>query len=204
MADFDVREKARAITAAIIVWLGLNLAFAFLVNLPRSRQVASLGNASDEAARSLARKEQEVVRLREHYGRVMDGRANLDRFYTEILSTKQERLISFQREIREIARKFNINVETITYPREPFSRDKVTRFSAIMPLTGSYENLRQFIDTVEHSENFIVIDGIQLANSKEGGIILSLAISLSTYFIDPEMPDKDTGRTGVAEARSAR
>jgi hypothetical protein len=195
IADFDVRESAGSITAAILVWLGLNLAFAFLVNVPRGQRANTLDEAVAEAARSLTRKEQEVGRLREHFGRVMEGRASLDRFYTEVLSTKQERLIHFQREIRDIARQFNINVETITYPRETYARDKVTRFGATMPLTGSYESLRQFMDTIERSENFIVIEAIQIANSKEGGIILSLLIQLSTYFIDPDLSDQDvTGR----------
>ena len=71
----------------------------------------------------------------------------------------------------------------------------MTRFGATMPLTGSYESLRQFMDTIERSENFIVIESIQIANSKEGGIILSLLIQLSTYFIDPDLSDQEvTGR----------
>jgi Tfp pilus assembly protein PilO len=191
LTDFDVREMAAPIAAAILVWLGLNLAFVFLVNVPRVQRVNSLTEAVADAASSLVKKQHEVGLLREHYSRVMQGRDSLDRFYSDVLSTKQERLISFQREIRDIARAFNINVETITYPRESYVKDKVTRFSATMPLTGSYESLRQFIDRIERSEFFIVIDGIQLANSKEGGIILSLSIQLSTYFIDPDLIDQD-------------
>ena len=106
------------------------------------------------------------------------------------LSTKEKRLISFQREIREIAKKFNINLESISYPRETYPKDKVTKLSAVMPLTGSYENLRSFIDTIEKSENFIVIEAIQLTNSREGGVILNLNIMLSTYFVDEDIQDK--------------
>lgn len=195
LTQFDVREKAGVITAIILVWLGLNLAFAFTVNLPRGRRVAELDAAVGDTSSALARKQQEVERLREHFERVVGGRASLDKFYADVLSTKQNRLISFQREIRGIADQFKINVDTITYPRETYPKDKVTRFSATMPLTGSYENLREFIDTIEHSENFIVIDGIQLANSKEGGVILGLSIQLSTFFVDPDIEDQDlTGK----------
>ncbi|HEY3175312.1 MAG TPA: type 4a pilus biogenesis protein PilO [Candidatus Polarisedimenticolia bacterium] len=196
LADFDVREKAGPITVLILVWLGLNLAFAFVVNVPRGRRVTSLDEAVAEAGSALSRKEQEVGRLRDHFNRVIEGRASLDRFYGEVLSTKRERLISFQREIREIARQFNISVETITYPRESYPKDKVTKFSATMPLTGSYENLRQFIDTIERNPNFIVVEQIELTNSKEGGIILSLAIQLSTYFLDPDQSDQELAGGG--------
>ena len=195
LTQFDVREKAGVITAIILVWLGLNMAFAFTVNLPRGRRVAELDAAVADTSSALARKQQEVEKLREHFERVVGGRASLDKFYADVLSTKQNRLISFQREIRGIADQFKISVDTITYPRETYPKDKVTRFSATMPLTGSYENLREFIDTIEHSENFIVIDGIQLANSKEGGVILGLSIQLSTFFVDPDIQDQDlTGK----------
>jgi len=196
LAQFDVREKAGLISAVVLVWLGLNMAFAFTVNLPRGRRVAELDTTLSEASSALARKQQEVEKLREHFDRVVGGRASLDKFYADVLSTKQNRLISFQREIRGIADQFKINVDTISYPRETFPKDKVTRFSATMPLTGSYENLRQFIDTIEHSENFIVIDAIQLANSKEGGVILGLSIQLSTFFVDPDIQEQDTARKG--------
>jgi Tfp pilus assembly protein PilO len=193
MADFDVREKAAVIAGVIVVLLGLNVAFWFLVNVPRSSRVIDLEQAVGRASAQLAIKEKDVASLREHYTRVMEGRASLDRFYADVLSTKQERLISFQKEIRDIANKFHINLETITYPREEYPKDKVTKFTATMPLTGSYEGLREFIDTVEKSDNFIVIEGIQLANSKEGGVVLSMSIQLSTYFVDPDIREPDTG-----------
>ena len=196
LTQFDVREKAGVITAIILVWLGLNMAFAFTVNLPRGRRVTDLNAAVADTSSALARKQQEVERLREHFERVVGGRASLDKFYSDVLSTKQNRLISFQREIRGIADQFKINVDTITYPRETYPKDKVTKFSATMPLTGSYENLREFIDTIEHSENFIVIEGIQLANSKEGGVILGLSIQLSTFFVDPDIQDQDQAGKG--------
>jgi len=190
LADFDVREKAAVITVVILAWLGLNLAFAFLVNVPRAQQAVALEEAVSQTSGREAVVKRDVDRLREHYSRVMDGRTSLERFYSDVLSTKQERLIGFQKEIRGIAQRFNINMDTISYPREEFA-NKVAKFSATMPLTGSYENLREFIDTIENSQQFIVIESIQLANSKEGGVILSLGIQLSTYFVDPEIKEKD-------------
>ena len=117
LVQFDVREKAGAIAAIILVWLGLNMAFAFTVNLPRGRRVAELDAALSDTSSALARKQQEVEKLREHFDRVVGGRASLDKFFADVLSTKTNRLISFQREIREIADQFKINVDTITYPR---------------------------------------------------------------------------------------
>ena len=194
LADFDVREKMGVIVVIIVAWLGLNLAVAFFINIPRAQKVAALDEAVVRAAAALSTRTNDVTRLREHHARVLAGRLSLEVFYSEILSTKQERLISFQREIRDVAMKFKINLETIGYRREPFPEDRVAKFSATMPLTGSYENLREFVDTIERSENFIVIDSIQLTSSKEGGVILSLLIQLSTYFLDEDIKADESRR----------
>ena len=188
--DFDVREKAPAIAVIIVLWLGANLAFAFLVNVPRAAAAAGLEEQALQVEAQTASRASEVERLRQHHRRVLEGSDNLNQFYSEVLSTKSERFISFQREVRDIAAKYNINVDAISYPRESFPKDKVTKLSAVMPLTGSYESLREFIHTIEKSPSFIVIESIQLANSKEGGVILGLNITLSTYFVDPDLQEE--------------
>jgi Tfp pilus assembly protein PilO len=190
VAEFDIRARTPVLTVAVLAWLALNLALAFLVNGPRARRVTQLEEAVAQRAGMLSARADDVARLRDHHDRVLAGRTSLDEFYNDVLSTKQERLITFQKEIREIARKFNINMDTIAYPRESYPKDKVMKFSAQMPLTGSYENLRQFVDTVERSQNFIVIDSVQLASSKEGGVILQLIIQLSTFFVDEDVIDE--------------
>ena len=195
---FDIREKTGLIVIVILVWLGLSLAFAFLVNVPRTRKAADLEAALAHATGLLASKEDDVAKLAELHDRVLKGRESLDTFYADVLSTKKERLLSFVKEIREIAVKFNINVENIGYPRQTFPKDKVTKFSAVVPLSGSYENLRQFVDTVERSQNFIIIESVELTSGREGGIILSLRVMLSTYFLDEEIEDVEGGRAARA------
>ena len=192
--DFDVREKAPAIAVIIVLWLGANLAFAFLVNVPRAAAAAGLEEQTLQVEAQTASRTSEVERLRQHHRRVLEGSDNLNQFYSEVLSTKSERFISFQREVRDIAGKYNINVDAISYPREAFPKDKVTKLSAVMPLAGSYESLREFIHTIEKSPSFIVIESIQLANSTEGGVILGLNITLSTYFVDPDLQEETPQR----------
>ncbi len=194
LVAFDIREMSPYIAVAIIIWLALNLAFTFLVNVPRGRDIAALSESRTERNGVLERAQKDVTRLLEQRDRVAEGRKAMEMFYDDIISTKQERLISVQKEIREIAGRFNINLETVTYPREAYPKNKVIKFGATMPLTGSYESLRDFIDTIERSSNFIAIEAIQLTNSKEGGVILSLSIQLATWFADPDLRDKEGAR----------
>jgi Tfp pilus assembly protein PilO len=56
----------------------------------------------------------------------------------------------------------------------------------VVPLEGGYANLRKFLQAVESSSKFLVIEQVALAQGHEGGAILQLNIALATYFDDPE------------------
>jgi len=187
---FDIREKAGIIILVLGVWLAADLGVFFLVNLPRGEQVTSLKEASTLFERQLVERKRRVERLRAEYQRVMDGRRTLKTFYDEVLSTKRERMTPVQSEVRQIASKFNINPEMVSYSRHIYEEDQIVKFSAVLPLNGSYENLRAFINAVENSENFLTIEAVNLSDSKEGGVMLSLNITLSTYFFDPDVKPK--------------
>lgn len=195
---FDVREKAGIFIALILVWLGANLAFAFLVNLPRAEQSRSLREEDETFEDRLARRKEKVAALRADYERVVGGSRSVQTFFDDVLSTKRRRMMAIQKEIRDIARKFNINPETISYARQVYEKDRIVKFSAVLPLVGPYESLRSFISALERSENFIIIESVALTDSKEGGVILSLNISVSTYFFDPDVRLK--GETGAARS----
>jgi Tfp pilus assembly protein PilO len=192
MAEFDVREKSPIIIGIILAWLGLNLAFTFVMNVPRGREAAALEEEAARLSGLVTSRQKEIERLRGERDRVVGGSGELQKFYQDVLSTKAERMIAFQKEIRAIAQQFRIDLKSINYAAEAApTKDKIARFGAAMPLTGSYEGLRQFIETIEKSQQFIIINSVELSNSKEGGVILGLSITLSTYFLDPEMPDRD-------------
>jgi Tfp pilus assembly protein PilO len=184
---FDIREKARIFAAIFVVWLAGDLAVAFFVNLPRSEEVRGLRDACDSFEGRFVKRKEKVDAMKAEYDRVMGGRRSLQTFFQDVLSTKRERMPAVQQEIRDIAAKFQIKPENIAYSKDVFKGDRVVKFAAVLPLNGSYENLRAFISAVENSQNFLVIDSIALTDSKEGGIVLNLQITVATYFVDPDM-----------------
>lgn len=198
---FDVREKAGLLSIIVVVWLAINLVVALLVNAPRALMVTSRDEQSARLAAQVGQQNRDVSKLREEYARITSGNSGIQNFYDVVLSTKQQRLINFQKELRDIAKQFNINYDSVSYPREYFPKEKVAKFGAVMPMNGSYANLREFVERIEASQNFIVIEQIQLANSKEGGVILSLGINLATYFVDPEIPEPTTPGQAAAPGR---
>jgi Tfp pilus assembly protein PilO len=186
---FDIREKAGVVFTILAAWLGVNLAVAILVNLPRAGRASTLEESTQLFDGKLSERRTKVMAIRTEYERIMDGLRKLETFYEDVLSTKKERMTAVQREIRAIAARFHIKPEAIRYNRQFFESDQIVKFWAILPLTGSYENLRAFIDAVENSENFLTIESIGLSDSKEGGVILALDITLATFFFDPDLSE---------------
>ena len=55
-----------------------------------------------------------------------------------------------------------------------------------VPLEGGYANLRRFLQAVEVSDKFLVVERVALGEGKRGGAMLQLSITLATYFDAPE------------------
>jgi Tfp pilus assembly protein PilO len=182
---FDVREDLWKIVAVLGGLLALNLAFYLLFNLPRLNALQNLAQAGAEASRGLMTAARRIADMKVLVARYDDETGRLDDFYTSLLSTQAERMITIQKEIRTIATEFRIDPESIDYTSE--DKGGLTRFQIAIPMTGGYPNLRQFINRVETSPHLLVIDAVELTGSREGGAMLSLTIRMSTYFRSPEI-----------------
>jgi len=183
----DLREIRSTVAIVVLSALGLNLALLFLVNQP----LGSALRGADEQVRKLRTA---VDQRRAEVANLADARAFIDGqvqtvgvFFNEVLSGKAERMVAVQRELREIAARNGIAADAIGYTHKAVEgTDDMVRFTAAFPLNGDYTSLRKFLRDVESARNFLIIDGIELTKSKEGGVILSLVIQVSTIFRDPD------------------
>ncbi|HET9481985.1 MAG TPA: hypothetical protein VFP98_09545, partial [Candidatus Polarisedimenticolia bacterium] len=62
LADFDVREKAGAISVALLIWLVVTLLFAFLVNLPRRARLAAAQTQVEDLNQRIFRAGRDIAR----------------------------------------------------------------------------------------------------------------------------------------------
>lgn len=61
---------------------------------------------------------------------------------------------------------------------------------------GTYAQVRQFINLLELSRNFVVIDQITLADSTDETQLLNLNIQIKTLFHEPLDPSEQAARRG--------
>jgi Tfp pilus assembly protein PilO len=109
----------------------------------------------------------------------------MKRLSLDVLSTRQRRMINVQLEVARLVREFGIALDRVSYENESLDNGALERFGIVVPLNGGYSNLRKFIQAVESSSNFLVVERVALGAGKSSDVI-ELNITLATYFIAPD------------------
>ena len=119
---------------------------------------------------------------------LQQAEADLAKLRTEVLSTRAQRMVDIQRELERLCVEFRIDLDSVTYDNDLLGEEELERFAMVVPLEGGYANLRRFLQAVEDSANFLVVERVALGEGKEGGVMLLLNITLAAYFdMPPEM-----------------
>jgi hypothetical protein len=193
----DLRENRLPVLLVLLLLLGVNLAWLFLINVPRSQGLLSAEDRVQSLSRDVRQRGRWVEELGDAVERIRNREHTLKLFFEEVLADKARKMVPIQREIRAIALRHRIDPKKIGYSHSLVEdSEDMVRFKASFPLRGGYQALRSFIRDIEHSENFLVIDGIALSKSREGGALVALDIEVSTLFRDPELAEESRQQRG--------
>jgi Tfp pilus assembly protein PilO len=113
-----------------------------------------------------------------------DAKGDLQSFYLEHLGDRM-RQIEVIKERNSIAADYGVQPTRVSYSITEVKNQPLERFMMTFPLQGNYASLRFFINTIERSSNFLLIDDVQLESGEQKSE-LSMRIAVSTYFYRPE------------------
>jgi len=199
---FDIREASAKIFLVLAGALVVNAAVSVLVVRPRVVRYRQLKDESSPQRQVVNVREREVVD-RETYRLALEkARDDMKHLAGDILATRQRRMIGVQLEVAKLAREFGIAADRVGYENPSSEDDALERFGIVVPLAGGYSNLRKFIQAVESSENFLVIERVVLGTGK-GTDVVELNITLATYFIAPDANLDQLGKATKPVSRSS-
>ena len=199
---FDLRRNARAILGVLLAVLVANTFFYLFVVAQRVKDTASLESERDSFQADLKAAQGRRDDLKKKRDQIRSNEEGLRSFYEEILGTRQTKMVEVEREIAEIGKDFGIAPQEMRFSNEEQPQGRVERFVMHLPLVGDYADLRRFIEKVEQSKNFLVIDRIGLSGTKEGGAMLQLTVDVATYFDAPWLATgRKLPRTGTGIRR---
>ena len=184
------RELLPFVLGGLLLIVVINIGVLLFVNRPRLAEAENADQTTAALATRVERTEQSVATLRAKVERLNRNKTALEDFFSQDLASKRERLVTIQQEIHRIAQQFQVSLNQLNFDHEPVEGTNLVRLGVTIPLTGGYNNLRQFIYNVENSEKFLIIEQVQLQEAEQGGALLNLNIRLASYFIDDDTVGK--------------
>jgi Tfp pilus assembly protein PilO len=183
---FDIRQAGRPIALVLATVAALNIGGYVLYTRPAVEEYRALLERNKGGFDAVAAREAEVARIEAFRDALVKAESDLRHLRDEVLATREERLVEVHREVADIANEFSIDLNTVSFSNELLVEEELDRLAISVPLEGGYVNLRKFLQAIENSEKFLIVERVGLARGKQGGSLLDLNINMATYFTAPE------------------
>ena len=182
---FDVRQAGIKLIVILSLALLVNVGFYLAAVRPRVLEYREI-SGDNQPQKTLNRRRVVVEVVEKFVAGLHKAEADLETLRTDILSTRERRMVAVQVELAKLCDDFSIDLDGVRYQNEMLDAEGIERFGMVVPLQGGYQNLRRFLQAVESSQKFLLVEQVDLGTSKEGRGQLQLNITLVTYFEIPE------------------
>ncbi|HWN40973.1 MAG TPA: hypothetical protein VNW71_02065 [Thermoanaerobaculia bacterium] len=168
-------------------------------------QVQSLEAGLGEVQKQLQPQSLKRKELERRIQRAGAAEAAVKQLYGEQFSTRSQRLTRVTTEVKSLARKAGLNPRSLSYPQEVIEDYGLIKRSFIFPVEGTYLELRQFLNLLEHSESFLTLEAVTLSETnQEQGPELRMNLRISTLFSEETGPEEAGAARRVAERTGGR
>src|SRR5271169_5127258 len=103
-----------------------------------------------------------------------------DEFFTTHFHPAGAGYSAISEDLGDLSRTAGLRSDTISFHQHPADARGLMQVDIATAVEGDYDNLVQFLNKLEHSDNFYVLDSLTLASSSLGK--LRLNVQLRTYF----------------------
>ena len=115
--------------------------------------------------------------------RAEDNRLRVEEFYGRWLSSEADRLTQVITEVKKMARVAGVSTSGFRYPDEVLEEFELVRRSIVFSVEGSYKQLRQFIHTIERSDQFLILEEIGVTDRGGDSTDIQVRLRVTTMFI---------------------
>lgn len=103
--------------------------------------------------------------------------------YDSWLSTQQKRLTRVLAEVRTLAQRAGVETSGFAYPEEVIEDFELVKRSIVFSVSGSYRQLRQFINLVELSDQFLILEEVRLSDRGNDTAEVKIDLRIATLFV---------------------
>lgn len=174
------------------LWLVPLLAFAAntgLLSMYRAvyaGRVVQLEEQSQREEKELEKLQGTRQALEDRARQVEENQGGMEELYATRLSTQRHRLTSVIREVKDLVARAGLKYQGISYPEEKIERFTLVKKSMVFQVTGDYLSLRRFINFLELSDSFLILEKISMNETGGENHILRVNLHISTLFANEE------------------
>ena len=131
----------------------------------------------------MAELEAERLVLEETVTGVKRNRELVDRLYEGWLTPESERLTAVIGEVRGLAQAAGVEYSSFNYPDQLLEEEALVKRSLIFTVEGTYLELRSFINLIEVSDLFLILESVRLTGGSREGPQVRVSVTVSTLFV---------------------
>jgi hypothetical protein len=177
-----IREPRVLMRAFIGLLLVANLVAAVIAFKP-------FGGSADDLRREQATLELQLTRLQARLAaskklveKVQSARTQGDGFLAKYFMDSRTASSQIDQELLKDAKESGIKQLPTSYEHEALEgSDTLEMVNITEGLEGTYENLTKFINLLDKSPRFLIVDGMQTAAPQQNGKLLSVQIKIHTF-----------------------
>jgi Tfp pilus assembly protein PilO len=169
-----------AVGAALVLVLALDLALAGYLLHMSSEQPVALKVERDKLELQAKKLRADVDRGEKIRASLPQAGKDCDVFYQQSFLDSSTGYSRIEADLGEIAAKSGVRISGITFKQKEVKDRGVTEIQIAADLDADYSAMIQFINGLERSKDFYLLDGLHLTSVSTGGLRLDL--DLHTYF----------------------
>jgi type IV pilus assembly protein PilO len=172
-----VRLALAILLINVIVWV-------FFV-LPKRNRIETLQSNYASLRTQVAADQKEVRALEARVKKLQQAQKDLKTIYSDVLVPRREGVTAIRLELETLARDLQIIRQDFSYDYKDLPEFKLQHFTLGVPVEGNYRNIRRFINSIERSKHFLILDRVDLSSEKKTEAV-NLDFVLSTYLVEDE------------------
>ncbi|MCL4524597.1 MAG: hypothetical protein M1453_09635 [Acidobacteria bacterium] len=122
----------------------------------------------------------DVRRVADIRGRLSEIQRNSEKFYGDEFLATATGYSTIVGDLNKISKASDLRATNVTFKERPLEARGVTEVTVSATVEGNYVSVVRFINGLERSDNFYLLDSLALASATGGSIKLNL--QLRTYF----------------------
>jgi len=183
------RERRRVIVPLLVFLLANAAGLAYVFWLQQSMDAARASRDGALASLTLARKNKKDAEGQR--GSKEQADVELRKFYSDVLPKNLPgalNVLNFW--LNKVATTAHVSYHAGSYNHEQVRDSRLTKVKGEITLAGDYANVRQFLYELETSQEFIVIEKVELSqpNAAQANAKLEVALTVATYYLTEGQP----------------